>query len=315
MELIFNDCSIHEQFRDLTTFRVAIQRVMTIRSMARRFGRDLQCHRNVANSKVMPGWIMQRAIQTLSMDRRRAVMQWLSQLGPFWDEFQQHSSDDWLECNGEPITDTAIGEAAYCLSLGIDRRLVSLNPSDWLTSPLFVEFESGPVGQVEVLNYWRAEEVQAALTAAPASVHSWDDLSAAARVRFPDLAFSPNSFTRLRGHPFGRGPSERILSLLTVLNNFKKCFNELGQRTPEGQEIYQKHFTGEKAWFSDSSETEKARFKSDLTFPHPTKSGESLFCTWHGKVKTPQLRIHFSWPIRANEQLYVVYVGPKITKR
>lgn len=315
MELIFNDCSVDGQFQDLTTFQVAIERVMTIRQAAQRFGRRLQCHRNVSSAQVMPGFIMQRAVQTLEMNKRRVVMQWLNQLGPFWDKSQQHSSDDWLECNGEPVTDTAIGEAAHCRSLGLDRRLVSMDPSAWLSSPLSVEFEIGPVRQVDVLNYWHVKTVQDALAAAPIPIQSWDDLAATARVRFPDLTFSRNSFAPLRGHPFGRSPAERLLSLLTVLHDFKNCFNEQGQRTSEGHEISQQHFTGERAWFSDSSNTEKSQFKSELTFPHPTRAGEKLFCTWHGKVRTPQLRVHFSWPIRADEPLYVVYVGPKITKR
>ena len=41
-----------------------------------------------------------------------------------------------------------------------------------------------------------------------------------------------------------------------------------------------------------------------------------LFCPWHGKVSTRTLRIHFSpGQIRASDPLYVVYVGPKLTKR
>lgn len=79
--------------------------------------------------------------------------------------------------------------------------------------------------------------------------------------------------------------------------------------------MFQLHFTGDKAWFSDSSSTEKSDFRKELTFRHPMNAGEYLFCTWHGKVKTPQLRIHFSWPIRASDPLYVVYIGPKITKQ
>ena len=102
---------------------------------------------------------------------------------------------------------------------------------------------------------------------------------------------------------------------LIVLHELKNCFDEDGERTPAGHSLYQKHFTGDKAWFSDSSVTEKRNFRTELTFPNPSLPGESLFCTWHGKVKTPQLRIHFSWPIRATEPLYVVYVGPKLTKR
>ena len=155
----------------------------------------------------------------------------------------------------------------------------------------------------------------AALDAAPVSLASWTNLETAARIRCPDLTFSPSCFEPLRGHPFGAGAAQALLSRLIVLHDLKNCFDERGQRTPEGHETYRKHFTGKKAWFSDSSDSEKADFRRDLTFPHPADAGETLFCTWHGKVKTPQLRIHFSWPIHAAEPLYVVYVGPKITRR
>ena len=95
----------------------------------------------------------------------------------------------------------------------------------------------------------------------------------------------------------------------------KNSFDQQGKRTSGGHTLYQKYFTGAKAWFSDSSDREKAQFRNELTFPHPADPDKTIFATWHGKVKTPQLRIHFSWPIRADKPLYVVYAGPKITKR
>ena len=69
--------------------------------------------------------------------------------------------------------------------------------------------------------------------------------------------------------------------------------------------------------FSDSSdkETRKRRFREALTFPHPGERGSSLFCPWHGKVRHMTLRLHFSWPVRAGRPVYVVYAGPKLTKR
>ena len=136
-----------------------------------------------------------------------------------------------------------------------------------------------------------------------------------ARTRYPDLTFSPNSFEPLHGHPFYQGAAERVLLRLSVLNEIRNCFDESGTRTSEGHRLYQKHFTGDKAWFSDSSATEKNDFRNELTFPNPSIRGDSLFCPWHGKVKSPQLRIHFSWPVRDVEPLYIVYVGPKLTKR
>ena len=101
---------------------------------------------------------------------------------------------------------------------------------------------------------------------------------------------------------------------MDTLHRFRTCFDERNQRTPEGQRIYQDHFTGNKSWFSDSSDTEKDAFEAELTFHHPNQQGARLFCAWHGKVKSPQLRIHFSWPIPGGAPLYVVYVGPKITR-
>ncbi len=289
---------------------------MAIRTTARQFGRDLQCHRNVVNAQVTRDWTMPRAVNALSKDTRSAVMQWLTRHGPFWDDVRQHSGDDWLECNGEFVTDTAIGEAAYCLLYGIARGLVSINPSSWLTSPLLVDCrENGQARSVNVPNFWDVDELKAALTATQVPPKSWIQLEETARSRYPDLTFSADSFEPLAGHPFGKGAAERLLSLLEVLHDIKNCFDEYGHRTAHGHEIYEKHFTGGKAWFSDSSDSEKARFRTDLTFAHPAKPGGSLLCTWHGKVKTPQLRVHFTSPIRASEPLYIVYVGPKITKR
>ncbi len=317
MELILNDCSIHGQFLSLGAFRDAIGRVMIIRETTRRFRGDLQCHRNVANAQVTPDLKMREAApRALDKNKLRAFMGWLDRHGPFWDDVRQHNSDDLLEFNGEVVTDTAVGEAAYCLIRGIDRGLVSFKPSSWLISPLAVNWhDSERVSSVEVLNYWDPEEVEAALESAPVQLGSWKDLEATARIRCPDLTFANDSFDPLTGHPFSKGAAERLLLRLNVLHTLKNCFNERGERTPEGQSLYRKHFTGDKAWFSDSSYTEKVEFESDLTFAHPTNAGERLFCTWHGKVKTPQLRVHFSWPIRASEPLYIMYVGPKITKR
>ncbi len=316
MELIFNDLSIHGQFHDLEAFRDAIGRVMTIRSTARRFGIQLQCHRNIGNAKVTPELTMPEVAHSLGKDKCRVLMQWLTQRGPFWEDAREHSCNDWLECNGEIVTDYAIGEAAYCLFQGIECSLVSMDPSRWLTSSLTVVWrENDRSCSITIPNYWDADTVKTVIEDRPVTLESWKGLESTAQSRCPDLTFSKDSFKPLDGLPFSRGTAEGLLFRLAVLNNLKNCFDEQGMFTPEGHQLYQKHFTGDKAWFSDSSDTEKVKFKADLTFRHPTNDGEFLLCTWHGKVKTPQLRVHFSWPIQANEPLYVVYVGPKITKR
>ena len=317
LELLVNDLSIDGQFPDIHTFKEAIERVMQMREVARSFGRELQCHRNVAYAQVTRHLTLPQAINTFRRDQRQAVMQWLTRHGPFWDDARVHSPDDYLECNGAVVTDTAVGEAAFCCFHGNDRHLASLTPSSWEYSPISVTWvpDGGTHRNLEVINHWNTSELELALRAAPAPVMSWEQLSRVAITRYQHLTFSADTFEPLHGHPFVVGAAHRVLALLHVLDELKCCFDEHGQRTPEGQRLYHDHFTGEKAWFSDSSDGEKHAFQSEMTFQHPVAEGQSLFCTWHGKVKTPQLRIHFSWPVRAAEPLYVVYVGPKITKR
>ena len=315
VELVFNELSIHGQFHDPVSFRKAIGRVITIRNIARRFGKELQCHRNLGERPAMRKAKMIEVIRYLDRDSQRALMQWAQSHGPFWEDFREHMGDDWLEYDDDIVTDTAVGEAAYCVLQGIERALISIDPSSWLISPLLVDWcDNDFTKMVKVSNYWAIDKLETALANAPSSLSSWRDLATAASLRYQNLIFSTNCFEPLDGYPFGQGTADQLLSRLGVLNNMKDCFDH-GKRTPEGQALYQKHFTGDKAWFSDSSDTEKARFKNELTFKHPANPNEVLFCPWHGKVKTPPYRIHFSWPIRADEPLYVVYVGPKITKR
>lgn len=317
MDLVVNDLSLHGQFADLESFRSAIARVMKMRQIARRFSRALHCHRNMANAQVTRELSMLQAVQSLRMDEKRSLMQWLTQQGPFWEDTRLHDPDHYLTCRSDIVTDTAVGEAAFCCLQQIERRVVSLSPSAWEFSPIPVSLipTSADEVKVDVHNHWQPEELEIALQAAPTPLGSWEELANTVGTRCPGLTFWPGSFDPLRGRPFSEGAAQRLLVLLNTLHRLSTCFGADGKRTPEGQQLYQDHFVSDKAWFSDSSDTEKREFEGELTFRHPTRRGEVLFCTWHGKVKTPQLRIHFSWPVRANEPIHVVYVGPKITKR
>lgn len=319
MELLFNELSVHGQFPDLTTFRTSVGRVMVIRSLMRRFGRELYCHRNLVNSRVTQDATISQAIRGLDQNSRRALMGWLTRYGPFWEDVREHGEDDYLDCfryGDSIVTDTAVGEAAYGCFHGRGRGLVSVVPSSWEFSPVPVQWHAeDDIRSIDVRNYWDAGALEGELRDLRPPLGSWSDLETTARTCCPDLTFAPDGFAPLAGHPFHPGVADRLLLRLVVLHELKNCFDEHGERTPAGHALYQKHFTGDKAWFSDSSATEKHDFRTELTFRNPSRPGESLLCTWHGKVKRPQLRIHFSWPVRAIEPLYVVYVGPKITKR
>ena len=324
MQLFINDLSIHGQFPDIPTFKKAISRVMAMREIARQFGRQLYCHRSLACVQVTKDLSMPQAIKRFDKNEQRSVMQWLTRDGPFWDDKREHSPDDYMECNRNVVTDTAIGEVTYrSFFYGALHDLVSLIPSDWDYSPVRVNWirKGGYNSDLTIDNHWIEKELEARLRSVKLPIMSWGQLATVAITRCPNLTFSDTSFAPLEGLPFAYSAAQRLLFIFDTLNRFKSCFDTDGLRTVEGHEIYRNFFTGKKgkggrgALFSDSSEDEKYKCKKDMTFPHPDESDKPLFCSWHGKVQTPQLRVHFSWPICADESLYVVYIGPKITKR
>ncbi len=324
MDFLVNDLSLHGQFVDLGAFRESMSRVMQIREVARRYGRSVYCHRAFVNGQVTQEVQMPEAVQALSIEQRRAVMIWLTQHGPFWDDHREHDRDDWYECHGEIVTDTAVGEAAHGLLHGINRGLVSLSPSSYTFDPVAAErvLADETRQSASIRNYWEPTAFEAFVASAPPVLKSWAGLAVVAIARFSALTFAKGAFVPLQGHPFVPGAAQRIVVLLDVLHRMKQCFNDDdGGRSREGHRLYQEFFTGTAgdggrgAAFSDSSDSEKNAFKSDLTFPNPVDPSETLFCTWHGKVQTPQFRIHFSYPIRRDDPLFVVHVGPKITKR
>ncbi len=317
VDYLVNDLSLSGQFHELESFNDSVERIMLIRQTIQLAGRSLFCNPNLAHSQVTPTIGMQQAIQSLPAPKRSAWMQWLTKHGPHWDELRQHSPDDWFAVNSEPVTESALAETAFSVAHGLARELVSFDPSAWMFSPINVTWigSDGHSSEIAVANHWSVSSVSESLARSPLPILSWESLAERVRASCQRLVFSEDAFDPLEGHPFVHGAAERIQILLRTLDDLSGCIDENGQRTPDGDRIYETYFKGNRPWFTDSSETEKNTFKGDLTFRCPDNPSEFMFCTWHGKVNSPKLRVHFSWPTPVDRPIYVVYVGPKITKR
>ena len=313
MDLLLNDLSLHGQFPDLTSFRTAVIRVMLLRKLARHYGRHLYSHRNIPNCRISPEMSLHEALQRLPRDEKRSILTWLNRQGPFWEDKARHSPDLFIFCGDEIVTETAVGEAAYCREVGIDSGLISFEPSGWQISPVLVTIGLDSGTRVPVPNYWRMPELETALQEALPPILSWSQLEERSRSIYRGIAFSASCFDHLQGQPFAPGAATRILGLLDILNRLISSVDASGKRTSEGHQLYQDHFTGDTALFSDSSESEKQEFERKLTFPGP--HGTRLFCPWHGKVNNPPFRIHFRWPEPPDNPLFVAYVGLKRTRR
>lgn len=113
MELFFNECSLHGQFSDIPAFSLALDKLMHIRQVAKKYNLELYCHRNNQRAQITHHHLLLQAIQHLEKSKAQAFMGWFGRSGPYWDDDRRHANDEYYECLSEVVTDTAIGECAF----------------------------------------------------------------------------------------------------------------------------------------------------------------------------------------------------------
>jgi len=315
LEFLFNDLSLHGQYVEISQFVNAVTNLMLIRNLSSQNGHQLYCHRNFINAQVNSECHLSSAIKHLSPPQRSAFMTWIGNHGPFWEEIRNHSDSDYIEVNGDIVTDSAIGEVTFNIAHGNEQKLVSLSPSNWTYSPLEAHFhkESDLTNSIHVDNFYELETFKQALTTFSPTITSWLDFENYARNTFTCLYFTNDSFESLRRLPFSKACMDRIIERLRVLDTLKDSHNN---NNNEKIKETTDNFLKQGNLFSDSSDTEKRNFESKLTFKHPENANKTLFCPWHGKMRMGSIRIrlHFSWPICAESTLYIVHLGEKLTK-
>jgi hypothetical protein len=275
----------------------------------------LYCSSSFSGRPVTPRHSVQEAIRA-SGDKNyiRLALGWLGKSGPFWESERYPNPEDYFQYDGTDVTDQGLGEAARRIIAEVDSGTFSFLDAEarFSRSPLIViqGLDENPLARIEVRNFWTIAALEDVFDTAP---ESWKEMLEQADSRFDRLDISPDVIGNLERQPFNRGISSRVGALLSVLNRLARESHEDQSFTRIGMEILQSHFVGQKAPFSDESETNKRAFKGEMTFRDP-RSGASIFCPWHGKIKINQFRIHFEWPRpKGQTAIRVFYIGPKIT--
>ena len=320
--IFLNDLSLHGQFSSPSEFRSAFGRMMRMREIAKHYGYEIYCNRQFYLRDVLPGQPISKALSNFPPDKRRMAMSWMAHSGPYWDELRQIQDNGQLKCRGKIVANHAIREAAIRCIRGIAIcDLVSFSPSDWMFSPIecILVSDDSMVNDicVSLHNWHNSDDLRSRLRATSYSVRSWDDLRAFAQEEFQNVIFTSDCFRPLEGLPFVKSVADGTVRRLEVLNRIAIEFDSDGKRTSKWHRMWKDYFAEGNAWFSDSSEREKQRYKSKLSFRHPEDPQKRrIFCPLHAKVggdRTMALRIHFS-AIRSNDPVYIVYIGPKITR-
>lgn len=317
MTWFVNDLSLRGQYSDTAAFLNDLKDLMQARARLPVLQQKMYCSRELHTRPVTNHMDFREAVKSPQrIVPLQLVLAWLTKHGPFWEDFRQFNADDYFELGGVDVTDQGVGEAARSQLVSREVFTYSFAGGGYDYTPLQVQhgLAEEPLGIVDIANLWDPAELSHSALAAVPLPGNWTQMLDQARQRFDNLYFSPSSIDALKKEPFSNYVVERVFALLAVLQEFVSSLNPDGSQSPRNHELIEHHFSGMKAWFTDESVTNKRDFAEEMTFRDPETDGENVFCSWHGKIKSPQYRIHFVWPTATNAKFRIFYIGPKLTK-
>ena len=319
MKFLLNELSVHNQFADSYAFSSSLKQVLGIRRILKKAGSPLHCTNKLLTRPVYENVQIYSVLRQANFRQLHSQVRiWLFKDGPFWDAPPAHDfAEDYFTLADDDevmVTEFALAEAAFFVAGDQSYSTISFSPSKFCVPSLSIRwYRGGDAPVFDIPNSWTIESVLVLLEQSQVVVTSWDEMLGIAAQRFQNLLFVGNLREYLDGVPFRRAAADRFFELFAVLDELVECVDGDGKFTQRGREINQNYFQGKSARFSDESVTNKRRFKSEMTFMLP--DGRSIFCPYHGKVYTGVMRMHFTWPITVEYPLYIVYIGPKITKK
>jgi hypothetical protein len=245
-------------------------------------------------------------------------LSWLSKSGPFSEDFDIETTDDLWFFDGEEVTEQGLGFAGRFRLSGADAASFSFqDPTSRRFEVDQLEvlqgFPEEPVGSQQIANLWNEGGLSKWVRDRPGLPTNWLEFTEVCQRDFKNLEINGEVFLEALGkHPFHQNVVSRGIALLGVLDRVAAGLQPDGSLDHPAMELVVEHFQSKKAWFSNEEPSDKEVFM----FPDHTSDGTKLYCSWHGKVKTPQFRLHFEWPVPVGQTVIkVLYFGEKLTKR
>ncbi len=312
---LFNDASLHGQFSSLAQFLSALALVFRMRDAMQKSGFRLEVNHRVAEQATISEQTLRQVMGKVdNTENKRRVLSWLDKDGPFWDDTPTHSADEYFDCEGAIVTETALAEACCLMAQSTAAAVITLTPSRFTKHPLEVFWRCRADGDRswQIPNFFSEISLVEHLRQIQRPPTTWQQVLDWTESNCPSLLLSPDILSQLPT-TFYPNVAQRAQALFKALHEINSALQD-GNK-PRFDELRRLWMEGDKARMTDSSDREKAEFVNEMKFKNPLTE-RVISCTWHAKIKTPQFRIHFEWPKQnPKDALFIGYFGPKLTKR
>lgn len=320
MRFFFNEASVQGQYENDAGFVAVFEPILQARTRSPAI-REMRTTPALAERPVSHDRSVRQVVQAWKgSPLASAMLTWVGNRGPFIEDDRLAEQDDLFWCLGVDVTDGGLGEAARRHK--VEERVATISVAggdpDFAQTPLLVVhgFEDEPFGTYPVTNFWDIDTAVASAIGEGEPAGSWRTMVETARMRFPNLELPDALYEdrRLAREPFEAVIRDRFYALLAILDAYMRGRDKDGVEGAGAQEVLRTHFQGERALFSPESATNLRDHEGDMTFADPD-GGADILAHWHGKISHRFFRLHFEWPVAAeNKLLKVLYIGPKLTK-
>ncbi|HBT0543241.1 TPA: hypothetical protein MCD01_000134 [Klebsiella quasipneumoniae] len=317
MQIFVNDLSINNQYSNPTEFISHLTFLISLRKRNSNFGDHFICPRGISEKVVCNDKTLRQVVlEYKNKDFTTAVLTWLDRSGPFLEGDDDDYGKLICEINGTTLEDCVIENVATKVHRNENAKTYSFDncqPS-YSYTPLSIGYtDNNGTGHIHIENIWNEAQLDALVCNWEKRPESWEQLIQYLAAKYSHLMFSQDILGHLSPYPFSSIISERAIVLMEILDNYVNSHDANKIRTKETNEIIKNFFSGEKAPFTDESVSNIRDFNKEMTFDI---DGKSTLCSWHGKIKHQEFRIHFQYPFDTQmEKIFVAYIGPKITKK
>jgi len=316
MRVFLNELALADAWTTPYSIQRPLNDILQARQKQPLLRERLYCAGGMGTVPTARGMSLLQAAQELPRDMRVQFFAWITQRGPFIEDDRLTIDEDLFFFEDDDVTNLGLGEAARrLLAKSLAATLSPVQDEHSRFAPARLDVLHGlreePIEHVCVPNYIELESVADRLGSLEPEPKNWQDLLEVCRKRFHLLLIGSHCEEVLAPRPFSPAAGRRIIALLATLHEIKAEMDHTGRLSTAGLELRSQFFSGERASFSDESETRKQKHRK-FTFPDPA-GGSDIVCFWHGKISTPAFRMYFDWPVkRPANRLRVVYIGPKI---
>lgn len=304
-DYIFNDLSFGPWINTPELLSCNLKELYDFDNKTRTIGHPVFIHRDGLYSSRVCGLDFRTAVNKyLEVQIKKQVLRLLDKSSPVLPDASAIPNGCSFKHNNAEIPSTGLAECAYRLCFDESAYSYSLSGSTYTQTPLDVVLNDG-VGEyrAQVENFFSLTTYEEALLNSLPPMRCWDDLLHRASC-LGNIYIEDSVHDSLQKESFesslGRAVFERL-----------KIVDKLAGAASQGiyEELQRKYCHGEKALFSDESETRINDLRDKLIF---SVGNVPTLCSFHGKVSHRFFRIHMNGlPLRGRKS-HIVYIGYKI---